>query len=96
LVRYLRQRNIAVREVNQPHAHSRRRIGKRDPIDAEMAARLFLAGKATAVPKRTDGIVESIRTLRIARNSAVKARTIAMVRIRDLIITAPAPLRYRS
>ncbi len=93
LVRFLRQRNIAVREVNQPHAHSRRRVGKSDPIDAEMAARLFLAGKATAIPKRTDGIVESIRTLRVARNSAVKARTIALVQIRDLIITAPARLR---
>jgi hypothetical protein len=37
---------------NQPHAHTRRRVGKSDPIDAEMAARLFLAGKAKAVPKR--------------------------------------------
>jgi transposase len=93
LVRYLRQEDIAVREVNQPHAHSRRRVGKSDPIDAEMAARLWLAGKATAIPKQTDGIVEAIRTLRVARNSAVKARTIALVQTRDLIITAPAALR---
>jgi hypothetical protein len=72
LVRYLRRHNIHVREVNQRHAHSRRRVGKSDPIDAEMAARLLLAGKATAIPKRTDGIVEAIRTLRAARNSAVE------------------------
>ena len=51
LVRYLRERAIEVREVNQPHAHTRRRIGKSDPIDAEMAARTLLAGKATAIPK---------------------------------------------
>jgi transposase len=93
LVRYLREHDVRVVEVNQPHAHTRRRIGKSDPIDAEMAARLLLAGKATVTPKQTDGIIESIRTLRVARNSAVKSRTAATVQIRDLIITAPQPLR---
>lgn len=80
-------------EVNQPHAHTRRRVGKSDPIDAEMAARLCLAGKANVTPEQTDGIIEAIRTLRVARNSAVKARTAAMIQVRDLIITAPQPLR---
>jgi transposase len=93
LVRYLREHDVRVVEVNQPHAHTRRRIGKSDPIDAEMAARLLLAGKATVTPKETDGITESIRMLRVARNSAVKSRTAATVQIRDLIITAPQPLR---
>lgn len=60
LVRYLREHGVTIVEVNQPHAHTRRRVGKTDPIDAEMAARLFQAGKAQAVPKQTDGIVESI------------------------------------
>jgi transposase len=92
-VRYLREHEVRVVEVNQPHAHTRRRVGKSDPIDAEMAARLFLAGKANVTPKQTDGIIESIRTLRVARNSAVKARTAATIQIRDLIITAPQPLR---
>ncbi len=93
LVRYLREHDVQVVEVNQPHAHTRRRVGKSDPIDAEMAARLFLAGKANAVPKQTDGIVESIRLLRAARHSAVKSRSAAIVQIRDLIITAPQELR---
>ena len=93
LVRYLREHDIRVVEVNQPHAHTRRRVGKSDPIDAEMAARLFLAGKAKAVPKQTDGIVESIRLLRAARHSAVKSRSAAIVQLRDLIITAPQQLR---
>jgi len=79
LVRYLREHDIRVVEVNQPHAHTRRRVGKSDPIDAEMAARLLLAGKANVTPKRTDGIVESIRLLRVARSSAVKSRTAATV-----------------
>ena len=93
LVRYLREHGVRVVEVNQPHAHTRRRVGKSDPIDAEMAARLFLAGKAKAVPKQTDGIVESIRLLRTARHSAVKSRSAAIVQLRDLIITAPQKLR---
>jgi transposase len=93
LVRYLREHGVRVVEVNQPHAHTRRRRGKSDPIDAEMAARLFLAGKARAVPKQTDGIVESIRLLRAARHSAVKSRSAALVQLRDLTITAPQELR---
>lgn len=72
LVRYLREHDIRVAEVNQPHPHARRRVGKSDPLDAELAARLLLAGKAPVTPKQTDGIVESIRMLRVARSSAVK------------------------
>jgi len=34
LVRYLREHDIRVLEVNQPHAHTRRRRSKSDPIDA--------------------------------------------------------------
>jgi len=93
LVRYLREHDVRVVEVNQPHAHTRRRVGKSDPIDAEMAARLFLAGKAKAIPKQTDGIVESIRLLRAARHSAVKSRSAAMVQLGGLIVTAPQELR---
>jgi transposase len=38
-VRYLREHGgVCVFEVNQPHVHTRRRRGKSDPIDAEMAA----------------------------------------------------------
>lgn len=93
LVRYLREHDTRVLEVNQPHAHTRRRRGKSDPIDAEMAARLALAGKATTIPKQTTGIVEAIRLLRVTRASAVKARSAAMVGLSQLIITAPQQLR---
>jgi hypothetical protein len=58
-----------------------------------MAARLALAGKATAIPKQTDGIVESIRLLRVTRDGAVKARSAAMVGLSQLIVTAPQQLR---
>ncbi len=45
------------------------------------------------MPKQTDGIVESIRLLRVARDSAVKSRSAALVQVRDLVITAPQELR---
>jgi transposase len=93
LTRYLRQRQVSVVEVNQPHAYTRRQQGKSDPVDAEMAARSYLAGQAKALPKQTDGVVESIRMLRVARGGAVKARTAAMLQARDLIRTAPQDLR---
>jgi transposase len=66
LVRYLRSQAVRVLEVNEPHPHTRRRLGKSDPLDAELAARAALSGKAGAIPKQTDGIVESIRQLRVA------------------------------
>jgi hypothetical protein len=44
-------------------------------------------------PKQTTGIVEAIRQLRVARDSAVKSRSVAMLRVGDLILTAPSVLR---
>ena len=38
LVRVLVANGITVVEVNQPHPHARQRLGKSDPIDAELAA----------------------------------------------------------
>ena len=65
-------------EVNQPHPHTRRRRGKSDPIDAELAARHVLAASRLVVAKDTSGIVEAIRQLRVARDGAVKARSAAL------------------
>src|SRR5438093_8997378 len=46
LVRALLASEINVVEVNQPHPHARQRLGKSDPIDAELAARAALSGTA--------------------------------------------------
>jgi len=93
LVRALRAGGITVVEVNQPHRHARQRLGKSDPIDAELAARAALSHTATAVPKQTSGIVEAIRQLHIVRTSALKARHAALQQLNDLIVTAPEQLR---
>jgi Transposase len=93
LTRHLVAEGVRVLEVNQPHAHVRRRRGKTDAMDAELAAR-HASGLASAVaPKQTTGIVEAIRQLRVARDSAVKSRSVAMLQLGDLIVTAPSGLR---
>jgi transposase len=95
LTRFLQRAEVRVVEVNQPHAHLRRRRGKTDAVDAEAAARKVLSGEATAIPKEMSGAVEAIRQLRVARRSAVGARSIALGQLGDLIVTAPAALRAR-
>jgi transposase len=55
LVRHMRAQGLEVLEVNQPHPHTRRRRGKSDPIDAEMAARHVLAASRVVVANDTTG-----------------------------------------
>jgi transposase len=98
LTRWLRARGLAVVEVERPHRHdrqARRRRGKSDPLDAEAAARAVQAGTVTGQPKTGDGQVEMIRTLRLARRSAMKARTQAANQLHALVVTAPDELRAR-
>jgi len=93
LSRFLTQHGHAVVEVNRPDRAVRRRVGKSDPIDAEMAARSVLAGVATGRPKSGDDRVEMIRMLKVARDSAVRARTQALNQIKAIVVTAPVELR---
>ncbi len=96
LARWLRARGLAVVEVERPDRHgrqARRRRGKSDPLDAEAAARAVQAGTVIGQPKAGDGQVEMIRTLRLARRSAMKARTQAANQLHALVVTAPDDLR---
>jgi transposase len=93
LSRFLVAQGHAVLEVNRPDRQLRRRKGKSDPLDAESAARAVLGGQATALPKAGTGEVEMIRHLKVARDTAVKARTQAMLALKAIIVSAPAALR---
>jgi transposase len=93
LARYLRKAGQVVLEVNRPDRAARRRRGKSDPVDAEAAARAVQAGEVTIVPKAADGQVEMLRSLRVARTTAMRARTQAVNALRSLLVTAPAELR---
>jgi Transposase len=93
LARHLSHAGVTVVAVDRPNRQHRHRRGKSDPADAEAAARAVLAGQATTIPKARSGIVEAIRVLRVARTSAIKARTQAANQLRDLLVTAPEELR---
>ncbi|WP_460088838.1 IS110 family RNA-guided transposase, partial [Streptomyces variabilis] len=93
LARVLTAAGVTVIDVDRPDRKTRRMKGKSDPIDAYAAAMAVLSGRATGIPKSRDGLVEAVRVLRIARRSAIKARTQAMNQIRGLLVSAPAMLR---
>lgn len=82
-------------EVNQPNRFDRRRRGKTDQFDAYAAAEAVLSGRATAMPKGNDGLVESLRVLRTTRSSAVRDRTATINQIRAMLVSAPEPLRQK-
>jgi transposase len=93
LARWPSARAIAVLEVDRPDRRTRRLRGKSDSIDAEAAARAVLAGTATAQPKAGTGAMEMMRTVRVARQSAIKARTQAANELHALVVTAPEAMR---
>jgi transposase len=94
LARFLRNHGHTVREVARPPRRGERRIsGKSDAIDAEHAARQVLASIHLPIPKAADGQVEAIRLIKIARDSAVKARSTTMITLKAILVTADAELR---
>ncbi len=93
LSRELMARGHRVLDVMRPNRQLRYLHGKSDSLDAESAARSVLNGQATAPAKTQTGSSEMIRHLKIARDSAVKAKSQAMITLKTLIINAPAELR---
>jgi transposase len=93
LNRHLARNNVQVIEVNRPDRAVRRRRGKTDAIDAENAARAVLTNQATAVAKSGDGTVEMVRLVKIAKDSATKARTQTINQLRAVLARAEPTLR---
>lgn len=93
LASHVRRHAIRVVEVSHCDRRKRRNNGKSDTIDAETAARSVLAGIATAVPKTADGSAEMVRQIKVARDTAVKAKSAAIITLKTLIVNAPSDLR---
>lgn len=93
LASFLRRAGHRVIEVNRPDRGVRHRRGKDDTLDAESAARTVLSGAATAEPKTADGAVEMIRQVKIAKDTATKARSQAIITMKTILVNAPAELR---
>jgi transposase len=89
LARFLHRQGRRVVEVSRPARKGERRlVGKSDVIDAEHAAREVLTGKAMSTPKTADGTVEAIRLIKIARDSAMRAHSQAMITLKATLVTA--------
>lgn len=95
LARYLTAAGCVVIEINRPDRRSRRARGKSDPLDAEAAARAVLAGGHACIAKQDQDTVGMIRTLRVARRSAMKMRTQVTNQMHALVVTAPDSLRHQ-
>ena len=93
LARHLRAAGIQVIEVNQPDKAIRRRRGKTDTLDAESAARAVLSGRASATAKAGDGPVEMLRMFKLAKASAIKARTQTINQLKAVLVAADPQLR---
>lgn len=91
LTRFLTARGEDVFEVGRLR-RERRSGGKTDALDAVRAARVVLSQEHPAKP-RAGGHREALRALMVARDGAVNARRAGLCQLRDLIITAPEPLR---
>jgi len=83
-----------VSEVTRPNRQLRYLHGKSDRLDAEGAARSVSNGQAKAFAKTQTGSVEMIRHLKVARDSAVKYRSHAMITLKTLIVNAQAQFRH--
>ena len=92
LVEHLQQR-VRLVEIDRPDRKSRRFAGKSDPLDAVAAARAALGQVQTGTPKQRGGPIDALRTVRVARRSAVQHRATVMRQLKALIVTAPDSLR---
>jgi len=93
LLRYLQQAQVTVLEVTAPDKSDRRKRGKDDTLDAYNAAHAAFAGVRTVTPKTRDGMIESLRVLKVCRKTAISARRVALQLIHNTIISAPDELR---
>ncbi|WP_246041279.1 IS110 family transposase [Streptomyces cadmiisoli] len=93
LARFLSRENVQVVEINQPDRATRRKRGKTDAVDAEAAARAVLSGRADVTPKTGEGPAADMRVLRLAKESAVKARTQAKNQLKAVLLGIDPELR---
>ena len=91
LTRFLAERGERVFEVGWIRRETRPG-GKTDALDAVRAARSVLVQKRPTIP-RSSGEREAVRALMAAREGAVNAKRAGLCQLRDLLVTAPEPLR---
>lgn len=82
-----------VTEAERPSRRGRRHGAKDDVIDAVAAAKGALANTYRSTPRTRTSTRQTLRTLIIARDGAVRTYTDATRQLKALVVTAPEPLR---
>ena len=67
--------------------------GATDTLDAQAAARVVLSGRASGSAKTGDGPAEMLRMLKLAKDSAVKARSQTINQLKAVLMAADPTLR---
>ncbi len=93
ITRLLTNRGMVVVEVTLPDRAARRSHGKDDTLDAIAAAEAAWSGRRVQPAKHRDGVVEALRSLRVARTSAVQMRRQALQQLHSLVVSAPDDVR---
>ena len=93
VMRFLNAAGVVTFEVDRPDRSDRRRRGKSDTVDAEMAARAVISGRRLSKPKNKNGRVEALRVLRLTRAGAVRSRVKALQLLRSHAISAADEVR---
>ncbi len=81
LLRYTQGAGVDILEVTTPNKLDRRRRGKNDDFDTESAAHAAFAKRHTVTPRTRDGMVESLRVLRVCRKTGSRPLLLARVRL---------------
>ena len=92
LCRVLAAAGVIVLEVDRPDRAAAERRQVRPSRRVRCGPRGSL-GPSRGPPKSRDGIVESIRCLRVAQRSAMKAKTQCINQVRAILVNGPAELR---
>jgi transposase len=96
LARFLDHQGLEALDVNRPNRSARRADGKSDRLGAEQTARAVLAKTATAIPRDKTGPVEAIRTLRLTRKSAMRAKNRTTNGLHATVICSAGPTSRRA
>ncbi len=86
---YMQAECVEILEVTAPDKLNRHSRGNNDEFDAESADYAAFARRYTVTSRSMDGMVESLRVLRIDCKTAIQARRIALQLIQMTIICAP-------
>jgi transposase len=92
LCEHLLAHGIQVVEVERPKRAERRRSGKCDGIDAQLAARKALAGTGLSTPRR-GGTRQALAALLVGHRSCMRERTRLLNELQALVTTSPIALR---